>query len=207
MPKEKRRGLVVGLTGGIATGKSTVARMFEELGAAVVSADVVARQVVEPGEPAWGEIKDTFGEEVLAADGTLDRRALGAVVFGDEEARRRLEAITHPRIRERMRRQIDELAGRGLVVIAEIPLLFESAPARALVDETVVVYVDEDVQEARLMERDGFSRAEARARMAAQKPLAEKAALADWVIDNGRGLEETKAQVERLWRRLHADQE
>lgn len=207
MPKEKRRGLVVGLTGGIATGKSTVARMFEQLGAAVVSADVVARQVVEPGEPAWGEIKDTFGEEVLAADGTLDRRALGAVVFGDEEARRRLEAITHPRIRERMRRQIDELAGRGLVVIAEIPLLFESAPARALVDETVVVYVDEDVQEARLMERDGFSRAEARARMAAQKPLAEKAALADWVIDNGRGLEETKAQVERLWRRLHADQE
>lgn len=207
MPKEKRRGLVVGLTGGIATGKSTVARMFEELGAAVVSADVVARQVVEPGEPAWGEIKDTFGEEVLAADGTLDRRALGAIVFGDEEARRRLEAITHPRIRERMRRQIDELAGRGLVVIAEIPLLFESAPARALVDETVVVYVDEDVQEARLMERDGFSRAEARARMAAQKPLAEKAALADWVIDNGRGLEETKAQVERLWRRLHADQE
>lgn len=207
MPKEKRRGLVVGLTGGIATGKSTVARMFEQLGAAVVSADVVARQVVEPGEPAWGEIKDTFGEEVLAADGTLDRRALGAIVFGDEEARRRLEAITHPRIRERMRRQIDELAGRGLVVIAEIPLLFESAPARALVDETVVVYVDEDVQEARLMERDGFSRAEARARMAAQKPLAEKAALADWVIDNGRGLEETKAQVERLWRRLHADQE
>lgn len=207
MPKEKRRGLVVGLTGGIATGKSTVARMFEQLGAAVVSADVVARQVVEPGEPAWGEIKDTFGEEVLAADGTLDRRALGAVVFGDEEARRRLEAITHPRIRERMRRQIDELAGRGLVVIAEIPLLFESAPARALVDETVVVYVDEDVQEARLMERDGFSRAEARARMAAQKPLAEKAALADWVIDNGRGLEETKAQVERLWRRLHAEQE
>lgn len=203
----KGRGPVIGLTGGIATGKSTVARMFEKLGAVVVSADEAARRVVEPGEPALQEIREAFGDEVLAPDGTLDRRALGDIVFADEEARRRLEAITHPRIRQQTKAEIDAAAEQGRTVIAEIPLLFESDGARAMVDKTIVVYVDEKTQEERLMVRDGWSRDQARARMASQLPLAKKAAMADWVIDNGGSLEETKNQVEDLWRKLDKDQE
>ncbi|HEY8417012.1 MAG TPA: dephospho-CoA kinase [Limnochordales bacterium] len=197
-----RRGIVIGLTGGIASGKSTVAAMFAELGAAVVSADEIAREVVEPGEPALEEIRTVFGPEVLLPDGRLDRRRLGAIVFADPERRRRLEAILHPRIRARMRERIEAAAGAGRPVVAEIPLLFESPPSRALVDVTVVVYVDREQQLARLVARDGLSPAEAEARLAAQLPLEEKARLADYVIDNRGGLEHTRAQVRRVWEEL-----
>lgn len=149
-----KRGLAAGLTGGIATGKSTVAAMFEALGATVVSADEIAREVVEPGQAAAREVRDAFGHDVFLPDGTLDRRALGAIVFGDKSARRRLEAITHPHIRRVMRERIEAAVNAGRVVVAEIPLLFESEPAQALVDVTVVVYVAENVQLERLMQRD-----------------------------------------------------
>ncbi|MFS8523229.1 MAG: dephospho-CoA kinase [Limnochordales bacterium] len=197
-----RRGIVAGLTGGIASGKSTVARMFAELGAAVVSADEIAREIVEPGQPAWEEIRGAFGDEVLNPDGTLNRRRLGAIVFADEARRRRLERITHPRIREVMARRIEDLAAGGTPVIAEIPLLFESEASLSLVDVVIVVYADPELQLERLMARDGLGREQAEARMAAQMPIEEKVMRADFVIDNDGDLERTRAQVRRVWEEL-----
>lgn len=184
-----------------------MARLFQRLGAVVVSADEAAREAVEPGQPALREIEALFGAGVLLPDGTLDRRGLGDIIFNDETARRRLEEITHPRIRHIMRTQMDAAADAGDTVIAEIPLLFESEPARALVDVTVVVYADADVQRARLIARDGLTEAEADARIAAQLPLADKIARADYVIDNGDSEERTGEQVKSVWEQLHRDQE
>lgn len=202
MTSRKRRGIVAGLTGGIASGKSSVASMFGELGAAVISADEIAREIVEPGMPAAQDIRTSFGDDVFLPDGTLDRRRLGAIVFRDEAKRRLLERITHPRIRETMRRRIDEAAAAGLPVIAEIPLLFESEASMALVDVVIVVYVSPDVQLSRLMARDGLSEADARARMDAQLPMAEKVMRADYVIDNVGDPERTRQQVVRIWQEL-----
>lgn len=197
-----RRGIVAGLTGGIASGKSTVARMFGELGAMVVSADEIAREVVEPGMPALRDIRAAFGDDVFLADGTLDRQRLGAIVFHDAAKRRLLERITHPRIREVMRQRIDEAAAGGRPVIAEIPLLFESEASLALVDVVIVVYVSRDVQLHRLMARDGLSEADATARIAAQLPLEDKVMRADYVIDNEGDPDRTRAQVARIWQEL-----
>lgn len=202
MTSRKRRGIVAGLTGGIASGKSSVASMFGELGAAVISADEIAREIVEPGMPASQDIRTSFGDDVFLPDGTLDRQRLGAIVFRDEAKRRLLERITHPRIRETMRRRIDEAAAAGLPVIAEIPLLFESEASMALVDVVIVVYVSPDVQLSRLMARDGLSEADARARMDAQLPMAEKVMRADYVIDNVGDPERTRQQVVRIWQEL-----
>lgn len=197
-----RRGIVAGLTGGIACGKSTVARMFAELGAVVVSADDIAREIVEPGMPALDEIRAAFGDEVFSPDGRLDRKRLAAVVFADAAKRRQLEEITHPRIRRVMAERIEQAKSQGKVVISEIPLLFESGASLALIDVVIVVYVDEDVQLARLMARDGLSKEQAQARIDAQMPLEEKVKRADFVIDNGRDLEWTRAQVARVWEEL-----
>lgn len=205
--KSGEGGLVIGLTGGIATGKSTVARMFKQLGAVVISADDLARRAVAPGEPALDDIRNAFGEDVLSPDGTLNREKLGAVVFADGDARRRLEAITHPHIRRMMREHIAAGVEGGHIVVAEIPLLFESEPARALVGPAVVVYTDEETQKTRLMARDGLTEAEAEARMAAQLPMADKVARADYVIDNGTSEAHTRQQVHALWDALHKDQE
>lgn len=196
------RGLIVGLTGGIATGKSTVSRMFEQLGAFVLSADEIARQVVLPGMPAAQDIRETFGDEVFLSDGTLDRAALGRIVFADSEARQRLESITHPHIRQELARRIEQGVEKGRIVVAEIPLLFESKAARALVDVTVVVAAETEVQLQRLMARDGLKEAEAQARIGAQLPLADKVARADYVIDNGGTLEQTRRQTEQVWSQL-----
>jgi len=176
--------------------------MFAELGAAVVSADEIAREIVEPGQPAWEEIRGAFGDEVLNPDGTLNRRRLGAIVFADEARRRRLERITHPRIREVMARRIEDLAAGGTPVIAEIPLLFESEASLSLVDVVIVVYADPELQLERLMARDGLGREQAEARMAAQMPIEEKVMRADFVIDNDGDLERTRAQVRRVWEEL-----
>ncbi len=175
---------LVGLTGGIATGKSTFAAALSALGVPVVDADQLARAVVTPGAPALAEIAARFGPEVLAADGTLDRRALGALVFADPAARRRLEAITHPAIRRAMEAETARLAAAGHdLVFYDTPLLYEVGlePAMALV---VVVLAPPEAQLARLRARDGLTAAEARARLAAQLPAAEKAARADVVVDN-----------------------
>jgi len=198
--------LVIGLTGGVATGKSTVARYLRELGVPVIDADQLAREVVEPGEPALEEIRQRFGLGVIDAGGRLDRAALGAIVFRDEQARKDLEAIVHPRIRSRMRAMIEEYRRRGEpVVVCDIPLLFETGVGLDWVDRTVVVYVPREVQKARLMARNGYTAEEAERRIAAQLPTEEKARRADAVIDNSGDLDQTYRQVHRLWKEWMRD--
>jgi dephospho-CoA kinase len=199
--------LLVGLTGGIASGKSTVSRQLAELGARVIDADVLAREVVAPGEPAWRAIVEAFGREVVRADDTLDRARLGAVVFGDAAARARLEAITHPAIRARRAAALAAFAEHGFdgLVIQDAALLIEVGGATE-VDRLVVVYATPGVQLARLMARDRLDRAEAARRIASQMPLADKARRAHYVIDNSDSPEETQAQVRALHRALQAEQ-
>jgi dephospho-CoA kinase len=175
---------VVGLTGGIATGKSTFAAALRARGVPVVDADALARAVVLPGSPALAEIARTFGEDVLGPDGALDRKRLGAIVFADPEARRRLEAITHPAIRRAMLEETERLAGEGHdLVFYDAPLLFEVGLDAAL-DAVAVVWAPRDVQRARVVRRDAVSLAEADARLAAQIPIDEKALRADFVVEN-----------------------
>lgn len=198
--------LLVGLTGGIATGKSTVDATLRELGAVIIDADLVAREIVEPGEPALAEIAAEFGAGVLEADGRLNRKALGAIVFADPERRLKLEALTHPRMRERLLRRVDELAAenfRGLVFY-DAAVLIESGTHR-LMDRLVVVLTDEDTQIARLMARDGIGRDEALRKIRSQIPLAEKAKLADHVIDNSGDRAATAARTREVYRALLAD--
>lgn len=192
----------VGLTGGIATGKSTVAAMFVELGACLVDADRAARDVVRPGSPALREIVDAFGPDVVAPDGTLDRPKLGARVFADAAARARLEAITHPRIYERMAEvEAECAAARARLCLVDVPLLYEKGLA-ALYDCVVLVHVPREVQIARLVARDGIAREAAEARLGAQMPIERKIPLADYRIDNSGPLEATRRQVAAIWRAL-----
>jgi dephospho-CoA kinase len=175
---------VVGLTGGIATGKSTFAAALRARGVPVIDADALARAVVEPGTPALAEIARAFGESVLDPAGALDRRRLGAIVFANPAARRRLEAITHPAIREAMVEEALRLAAlRHDLVFYDAPLLFEVGLDSAL-DCVVVVWAPRDVQRTRLIRRDGITPAEADARLAAQLPVDAKAARADFVVGN-----------------------
>jgi len=198
--------LLVGLTGGIATGKSTVDAILRELGARVIDADVLAREVVEPGEPALAEIAAAFGSGVLGPDGRLDRKALGAIVFSDPDLRLKLEAMTHPRIRERFQRRIDALAAedfRGLVFF-DAPVMIESGNYRNM-DRLVVVVTDEPTQIGRLMARDGIDRDEALRKIKSQMPLTEKAKLADYVIDNSGDRSATEARTREVYQALLAD--
>jgi len=191
---------IVGLTGGIATGKSTVAAVLRELGVTVIDADVVAREVVEPDRPAWQDIVAYFGPAILRPDRTIDRRQLGRLIFDDPEKRAALNRITHPRVIERMRElQADAVRQQGAtgLVVLDVPLLFE-AGMTGMVDEVWVVTARPETQLQRLMERDGLSVAEARQRIAAQMPLAQKAAQADRVIENDGPVEATRAAVGRL---------
>lgn len=195
--------LLVGLTGGIATGKSTVSALLRALGCVVIDADQLAREVVEPGQPALAAIVEEFGAEVLRPDGTLDRQRLGAIVFADGARRRRLEEITHPAIRKRLLERLDRLAGEGFrgIVVFDAPVMVESGSHRTM-DRLVVVVADEETQLARLMARDGLSREEALRRVRSQMPLAEKARLADYVIDTSGTKEETIAQVKSVYEAL-----
>ena len=198
---EARPFLLVGLTGGIATGKSTVATMFRGLGAVIIDADVLAREVVEPGEPALAEIAAEFGPTVLGPDGRLDRKALGAIVFASPDRRRRLEALTHPRIRQRFDGTLVDLTRAGFrgVVMFDAAVMIESGNYKNM-DRLVVVVTDETTQIGRLIGRDGCTREESLARIRSQMPLAEKARLADHVIDNSGDRAATEDQV----RRVHA---
>ncbi|MDQ7827692.1 MAG: dephospho-CoA kinase [Armatimonadota bacterium] len=197
---------VIGLTGGVASGKSTVAAMLRALGAVVLDADAIVRELQQPGTPVFQAIVEAFGPGVVRADGTLDRAALGRRVFADPEARRRLNAIVHPAVRERLHQEVERLQRRlpaDAVIVLDLPLLLDTAPRQAYPLEGVIVVVaDEGTQVARLRARDGLDEAAARQRLAAQRPVREKAAEADWVIDNSGSLEETRRQVEALWRRL-----
>ena len=189
---------VVGLTGGIASGKSTVSAMFRELGAEVIDADEVARDVVEPGTAGLLELARRF-PGVVDASGRLDRAALGRRVFADPAERRALEGILHPRIREEVARRMEVLARAGVtVVLYDAALLIENGLHRGM-DGVVLVSVNESVQRSRLAARDGLEEAAITARLAAQLPLADKRSSATWVVDNGGTLDETRAQVRRIW--------
>lgn len=193
---------VIGLTGGIACGKSTIAAMLRELGAPVVDADELARRVVEPGTPALDEIAQHFGPDVLDAGGALDRKKLGAIVFADPEARRVLERITHPRIAAAAQDEIARLVSRGATTIIYEAALIVEKQLYKWMDGLIVVSVPPEVQLERLMNRDQVTEDEARARMAAQLPMADKIAVADHVIDNAGTLDRTRELVRALWARI-----
>ncbi|MFP7478077.1 dephospho-CoA kinase [Terribacillus saccharophilus] len=190
-------GIVIGLTGGIASGKSTVSSLFKEYGIPVVDADIVAREVVEPGEPALASIVDAFGSEILLPDGSLDRQKLGGIIFRDLEKREILNGIVHPVVRERMTADRDRLKTEHPAVVLDIPLLFEGNQLH-LVDKVVVVHVDPQIQLERLMQRNNLTEQEALDRINSQMSLADKATRADAVIDNNGSRDETKAQLEKL---------
>ncbi|USK69463.1 dephospho-CoA kinase [Peribacillus asahii] len=188
-------GRVIGITGGIASGKSSVSTYIRELGFAVVDADVAAREVVEPGEEAYHDIVKAFGEDILLPDGGIDRAKLGTLIFHDEDKRLRLNNIVHPAVRKRMKEQTEKAFQDGAeTVFMDIPLLFESK-LTYMVEKSLLIYVDEEVQLQRLMKRNDLSESEALARIHSQMPLVEKKALADAVVDNNGELEETKQQV------------
>jgi dephospho-CoA kinase len=192
---ESRAVKRVALTGGIATGKSHVRRLFERAGVPTIDADTVARAVVAPGTPALDAIVARFGPGILDAAGALDRRALGAIVFADAAARRDLEAIVHPPVRAATDAWFAALDPREPFAVADIPLLYETRRERDF-DAVVVTTCDPDSQVRRVMARDGIGEAEARQRVAAQLPTDEKARRADHVIDTGGSYAETERQVE-----------
>ena len=186
----------VGLTGGIGSGKSTVAQLFAGHGARVVDADVIAREVVAPGSPGLAEVTATFGPGVLCGDGSLDRAALAGIVFGDPTARQRLNAITHPLIAQRTAQIIAELPDDS-VLIHDVPLLVEAGLAGAY-DCVVVVDAPDELRVARLVDR-GMSEQDARARIASQASRQDRIAAADIVIDNSGSLEDLRTQVDDAW--------
>jgi dephospho-CoA kinase len=193
----------VGLTGGVASGKSTVSAMLRDLGAVVIDADLLAREVVAPGTDGLAEIVAVFGPEVLTADGELDRPAMGAIVFADEEARRKLEAIIHPRVRERGA-QMEADAGPDAVVVHDIPLLAETGQASTF-DAVVVVDAPVETQVERMVSLRGMSREEAEARIGAQASRDERLAVATHVIDNTGTLEDLRERVTEVFKLLQSE--
>jgi dephospho-CoA kinase len=188
--------LRIGLTGGIGSGKSTVSRLLAARGAVIVDADVIAREVVEPGTRGLAAVADAFGPAVLAADGSLDRPALAGIVFGDPEARRRLDAIVHPLVRARAT-EVAAGAPPDAVVVHDVPLLVEAGQAGTY-DLVLVVEADPQTRVARLVQR-GLTAEDARARMAAQATDEQRRAVADVVLDNSGTPEQLADQVERFW--------
>jgi dephospho-CoA kinase len=197
------RGLILGLTGGIATGKSTVGSMLAEQGAWLIDFDVLAREVVEPGTPALKEIVKIFGNNVLNRYGGLDRKALGRIVFSEPHQRKRLEAVTHPRIFDLYLRKVGTILKERecAIIIADIPLLFEMN-LEDLFHAVVLVYAPEPLQKRRLMERDGISTRRAEQILKSQMPIDEKVSRARFVLYNDGGLDQTRGRVDALWRRL-----
>jgi dephospho-CoA kinase len=193
---------LVGLTGGIASGKTTVAKIMKRLGAAIVDADALSREVVEPGRDAWKAIVDTFGAEVLRPDQTLDRQKLRAVIFNNSTARKKLESIIHPRVRALAEERINQQAAAGYeLVVYEVPLLFEGNLHEWL-RPVVLVACDADVQRQRLQQRDRLTPEEAQKHIDAQMSLEEKRRLADYVIENDGDLESLERQVEAVVKRI-----
>ncbi|EAG6100597.1 dephospho-CoA kinase [Listeria monocytogenes] len=188
-------GKTIGLTGSVATGKSTVSNMIQQAGIPLVDADIAARKVVEPGTEGLKEIVAYFGEEILLADGTLDRAKLGEIIFKDKEKRKKLNEITHPRVKDYMLEARERFfrAGEELVFF-DIPLLFESH-LESLVDQIVVVWTTPETELKRLMERNNLTKEDALRRIESQMGIDEKARKADFVIDNNESLEKTQKQV------------
>jgi dephospho-CoA kinase len=194
---------VIGLTGGIASGKSTVSMLLKQKGAAIIDADEIAKEIMQPGKPAWTEVVEHFGKGILREDGNIDRKKLAQIVFSDEKELETLNRITHPRIVEEIKRRLKSFREKNeSVVVVDAALLLEIG-LDLLVDEVWLVAVDEKTQIERLLFREksmGF--AEALERIRAQMPLEEKLKFAQRVIDNGGSIEETKRQVDRIWGEL-----
>ena len=195
--------VVAGLTGGIATGKSTVAAIFEEAGARLIDADRIAREAVRKGSPAHRDIVAHFGMDVLLGDGEIDRKRLAAIIFNNPAAQRALEHIVHPQVKQEVDRRVALIRRQApdALIILDIPLLFEAGMQRGL-DAVIVVYAPEHLQLARLMARDGLTEPEALARIRAQMPIESKRALATRVIDNAGSREQTRQQALEIYRQL-----
>lgn len=191
----------IGLTGGIATGKSTVSQMLVARGAALLDADVVARRIMEPGHPVLAAVVERFGKTVLLENGQLNRKRLGEIVFSDYVERKALEDITHPAIRQEMKAKMEALEQEDpkRLVVADIPLLYESG-LEELYERIMVVYVPRSLQLERLVKRDALTEEQAELRLAAQMDIEEKRRRADIVINNSRSCEETESQVDDFWR-------
>ncbi|EAE1347880.1 dephospho-CoA kinase [Listeria monocytogenes] len=188
-------GKTIGLTGSVATGKSTVSNMIQQAGIPLVDADIAARKVVEPGTEGLKEIVAYFGEEILLADGTLNRAKLGEIIFKDKEKREKLNEITHPRVKDYMLEARERFFRSGEeLVFFDIPLLFESH-LESLVDQIVVVWTTPETELKRLMERNNLTKEDALRRIESQMGIDEKARKADFVIDNNESLEKTQKQV------------
>jgi dephospho-CoA kinase len=195
---------LLGLTGGIASGKSTVAAILRRLGAAIINADELSREVVQPEQDAWKEIVTTFGSDILLGDKTLDRRKLRKIVFDNPEARKKLEAIIHPRVRALAESKISELAAAGSsIIVYEVPLLFE-AQIHLWLRPVILVACDVGTQKKRLLDRDHLTDPEAQQHLDAQMSLEDKRKLADYVIENNDNLEELEQQVRAVLQKIQA---
>lgn len=197
--------LIVGLTGGIVGGKSTVASMFRDLGAKIVDADRLGHSVILPDKPAWRKIVKLFGEDVLKGDLTIDRKKLGKIVFGDQALLEKLNEITHPEIIKLIKKEINlaknKTHNQEKILIIDAALIYE-AKINRLMDKVIVVYIDEDEQIKRLIKRNNLSKEEALQRIKSQMPMKEKIKMADYVIDNNNSLDKTKRQVVKIWEEL-----
>ncbi len=199
----KDNRILLGVTGGIASGKSTVSEILEDLGASLIDLDIIARQVVEPGTPAINNIINYFGKQVLCEDGELDRKKLSNIVFRDMEKRKKLESFTHPPIFEELYKQVDEIVKKtpNAIIQVSIPLLIEKN-LQFMFDKIVVVYISQEKQVERLSLRDGISKADAANILKSQLPIDEKVGYADFVINNENSIEETRRQVVEMWQEL-----
>jgi len=199
----KDNRLLVAVTGGIASGKSAVSKMLEKVGAPVIDYDVVAREIVEPGKPAWKDIVACFGEDVLKENRRIDRKKLSDIVFRDTEKRKKLEGFTHPRIIEEAERQADEIARKNpkAIIQVAVPLLIEINIQHKF-HKVLLVYVPRETQIERLLKRDAITREAAESILRAQMPIDEKLKYADFVIHNEGTLDETARQVEQVWEEL-----
>jgi dephospho-CoA kinase len=195
--------MLVAVTGGIASGKSAVSKMLEELGAPVIDFDVIAREIVQPEEPAWKDIVACFGERVMKKDRQIDRKKLSDIVFRDPEKRKVLESFTHPRIIEEADRRADEIAGKNpnAIIQVAVPLLIE-INIQDKFHKVLLVYAPREIQIERLMKRDGITKEAAESILKAQLPIDDKLKYADFVIHNEGTLENTRRQVEKVWEEL-----
>ncbi|HDP37031.1 MAG TPA: dephospho-CoA kinase [Candidatus Atribacteria bacterium] len=197
--------MIVGLTGGIVSGKSTVASMFKDLGAKIVDADKLGHSVILPHKPAWEKIVKIFGKDILQNDLTIDREKLGKIVFANQPLLKKLNEITHPEITKIIKKEIDSVKNKTdnqkKILIVDAALIYEAKIDR-LMDKIIVVYIDEDEQIKRLIKRNNLSKDETLQRIKSQMPMKEKVKMADYVIDNSSSLNKTKKQVEKIWEEL-----
>jgi len=196
---------IIGLTGNIASGKTEVANFFKDLGAKVIDADQIARDIVEPGEVAWREITDEFGSKIQNSDETINRKKLGEIIFNDQDKRQKLNKITHPKILAKIKERIESYKKEKVkVVIIEAALVAENGGLKNLLDYLIVVTADEETQISRIAKRDNLTREDALSRIHSQMPTSEKIKHATFVIDNSGSLAETRKQAGDVWYRINS---